>query len=393
MPNTKLGFLLGAGVSLACRAPSTQELTEVVLRSENVHRYSDGTYFLSANDYPGLADRGGLERIRCFLSFLYSRAEEFFRQRKQRVRVVNYEDLYYLVTQLADAVDEFENPAITHLLHEVERSFTIPRLPPDSTFRSSRLLHETRHYVKGIVAHSLAVLKPTAEHLRPVVQAAKDRTVSRLEIFTLNHDLLIERVLKDAGIRFETGFASVSEDLSCWDRKKFIETRKKVRVGKLHGSVDWYPMRFSKNGPSCVCIATNGDINHARGPNRQEPELLEDRPEMLIGTFNKMLEYTMGIYADLFCAFRAALWALDRLVISGYSFGDKGINASITEWVRQDPERRILIVAPCASRYRRTARGAIRRLFEDCRSQIKMRADKFEEVDWDWIRIWCQASN
>ena len=55
--------------------------------------------------------------------------------------------------------------------------------------------------------------------------------------------------------------------------------------------------------------------------------LLLDRPEMLIGTFDKMLEYTMGIYADLFAGFRAGLRRLDILVISGYSFSDKGVNA------------------------------------------------------------------
>ena len=96
----------------------------------------------------------------------------------------------------------------------------------------------------------------------------------------------------------------------------------------------------------------------------------------------------MGIYADLFCCFRAALRNTGRLIISGYSFGDKGVNATISEWLRQDSTRRVLIVSPSASRYRKTARGAIRRLFEDCRAQIKSKNTKFENVRWNEIRAW-----
>jgi hypothetical protein len=102
-----------------------------------------------------------------------------------------------------------------------------------------------------------------------------------------------------------------------------------------------------------------------------------------------MLEYTMGIYADLFCAFRSALRIIDRLVISGYSFSDKGVNASIAEWTRQDRSRKLLIIAPDVHDYPRTARGSIQRLLRDCEAQIVPVPKNFEALTWEKIRNLC----
>lgn len=384
----RLGFLFGSGVSLACGAPSTKALTDSVLRGHNVHRHTNGTYIHSTDDHPGLRDREGLERIKGLLAFLYSHANCFFEREKNGNRTPNYEDLYYLVTQLADAADEYENPAISDFLESVKTQFVVPALPQGSGFPSMDLFHETRRYIRGIVSDLLSILQPAQEHIRPLVEAALDPSVSGLEIFTLNHDLLIERTFDSAGVRFSSGFAPVSKDLQCWNCKGFAADTEKVRLSKLHGSVDWYPMRFSDGGPSRVCIAMNGDVEHALDPKGRVSKLLDDRPAVLIGTFNKMLEYSMGIYADLFCAFRTALSKLDRLVISGYSFGDKGINASLTEWTRWNSHRRMLVISPDASKYRETARGAIRRLFNNCEAQITTRDAKFEIVTWLEIARW-----
>lgn len=220
------------------------------------------------------------------------------------------------------------------------------------------------------------------------MDAGEDLSISNIEIFTLNHDLLIERILQNAGIAFSSGFAPISRDLLCWDRQKFARSRRKIRLLKLHGSVDWYTVRFSPSGTAHVSVATNGDIEQARGPEQEVARLLNGGPEMLIGTFNKMLEYTMGIYADLFCAFRTALRRMDRLVVSGYSFGDKGVNASIAEWIRGASNRRVLIIAPNADDFRYTARGAIRRLFVDCQPRIATHDTKFEDVTWHEILAW-----
>ena len=53
---------------------------------------------------------------------------------------------------------------------------------------------------------------------------------------------------------------------------------------------------------------------------------------LLVGTFNKVSEYSQGIFRELHYRFRRTLHKADQLVVCGYSFGDKGINSEIIEW-------------------------------------------------------------
>lgn len=147
----KLGFLFGAGVSIAGGSPTTSKLTETVLSNKNVLRHSDGTYFLGAEDHTGLSRPSDLQEIRDFLAFLERHANTFFLKEKEKRRKANYEDLYYLVTQLADAVDEYENPAVSGLLRCAQRRF--PSRSP-----SFDLFKEARQYIKGIVSDILRKL-------------------------------------------------------------------------------------------------------------------------------------------------------------------------------------------------------------------------------------------
>ncbi len=357
-------------MSLSCQAPATQCLTEIILKGQNVHRHTDCTYIVSET-FPSLYDPANIEQIRRLLVYLESHTNCFFQQEQVRTPTANYEDVYYLVAQLADAVQEYENPALSELLHRVRTQFEVER-------NGWNLLDEAKNYIRGIICHYLDGLQPTSRHLAQIVQAAQDASVSKIEVFTLNHDLLIEEVLNRAGIQFEDGFVPIHDDLRRWDRKKFAMSPRKVRLSKLHGSINWHPVRFSGSEASCTCIGKRGNAT-------LEQSLLHDDPEMLIGTFNKMLEYTMGIHADLFCFFRASLAEIDQLVVSGYSFSDKGINATIAQWIRESPERRVLIVAPKASKFSETARGEIRRVFESNAVQIETWDAKFEKVTWPEI--------
>ncbi len=66
---------------------------------------------------------------------------------------------------------------------------------------------------------------------------------------------------------------------------------------------------------------------------------------LLVGTLNKMLEYTSGIHAVLFFEFSRALRETELLIVSGYSFGDKGINRQLAEWVNSsDQKQKVMVV-------------------------------------------------
>jgi hypothetical protein len=101
---------------------------------------------------------------------------------------------------------------------------------------------------------------------------------------------------------------------------------------------------------------------------------------MLVGTFNKILEYSGGIFADLFCTFRSALRTTNYLVVSGYGFRDKGVNSTIIEWLRGSSDKRLVIIHENHLGYKKTARKAVRRLFQTNGQQIAGTGTWFEDL-------------
>ena len=85
----------------------------------------------------------------------------------------------------------------------------------------------------------------------------------------------------------------------------------------------------------------------------------------MIGTFNKISEYSGGIFRDLHYQCRLTLRNSDRLVICGYGFGDKGINSEILKWFFAKRGRRFLIIHPDPENLISNARGAIRKYWEE----------------------------
>jgi len=101
---------------------------------------------------------------------------------------------------------------------------------------------------------------------------------------------------------------------------------------------------------------------------RQDP--IDDDGVMLIGSFNKIFEYSGGIFSDLFCAFRGSLGSARRLVVGGYGFGDKGVNQLIVQWLRESVERKLIIVHKDYKDCGRKGRMAVQGLFSKNASQI-----------------------
>lgn len=375
----KVGFILGSGVSIPSGGPTTDNLTKRVLNGSEVYRHTDGVYCLLAK--PAQPE---VQRIKDLLSYLCSRAKTFFANNKTSDREPNYEDIYYLCSQLADAVNEFENPAVSEFLDEVKRQFLLKPLGPTAQFQADQLLVEARRYIRFIIANELRHLTPVGNTLSAIMDSIRDDTVSEVWILTLNHDTLVETMLSNAGIEFQNGFRSIHSALSEWDAKTRFSGSSKVRLVKMHGSVNWYSGRRPPSLASSTFMSTEQVTENTWDGVTRFPH----NPEFLIGTFNKMLDYTIGIYADLFCTFRTALKRIDTLVVSGYSFGDKGINASVAEWARQGPGQRMLVVSPDASQYRDTARGAIRRLFDNPNSEPKTWNRNFDDTRWRDISRW-----
>jgi hypothetical protein len=155
---------------------------------------------------------------------------------------------------------------------------------------------------------------------------------------------------------------------------------------KLHGSVNWFRFqsRSVAGGSEAIGIPLDRDIWHTVDVTGQPQVPSDGRPMFLAGTFNKMLQYTAGIYTDLHYRFYQRLQGTKRLVVCGYSFGDKGINTRIVEWLHSAADHKMVIVHPRPDGLRATARGAVSRNWGAWRDAAKLTlvVKGVEDVSW-----------
>lgn len=143
-------------------------------------------------------------------------------------------------------------------------------------------------------------------------------------IFTLNYDLCIEEVFQSKqSVRIERGFNNDRK----WDYKRFSEFEESdepdIYLYKLHGSIDWERDEKTKEVSYIDGIAKN--------------------PELIFGTAYK-LQY-VDPFLFLFSEFRHYSLRAKLIIIVGYGFGDEHINGIVTQALKQDDTRKILLIS------------------------------------------------
>lgn len=147
-----------------------------------------------------------------------------------------------------------------------------------------------------------------------------------LRIFSLNYDLCIEKNIP-SGKSLERGFDRTDR---LWSWKPFEPPMDEpnIYLYKLHGSIDW-----------------------ERQDDRlrlKELDTTSPNPDLIFGTDYKM-QY-IDPYLFYFYEFRKYSLEAKVIVSIGYSFRDQHINGILTQALRMDANRRIIIVSPDADK-------------------------------------------
>ncbi len=382
-----VAFLLGSGVSWGAGLDGTEQLTRAVLTPE-----------ASLNPPQALRDRDPLT----LLALLKSTLETYY-ERVDGVQRANYEDLYYMASQIVDSeLGEFDNPALDPFILDLLRNSHLrsslhrdplgddDETPPISTGpvdetelrRRLRLLAERAlEHVERTIRHRLSKADVDLRALH-VLGDASEAGLPRLTLFTLNHDTLVERHLQARGVLFEDGFSVVDGDLRFFSPHAFECSPLNVHLLKLHGSLDWHCFRCRDEYGEMAPLGKAQDPWHAKDSRGREWIREHDRP-LLIGTFNKMLSQVRGdSFMDLLCLFRLGLRSCRRLVISGYGYGDKGINGVLLEWLAQ-PGNRAVWIDPQPQQTIERGRPAAEAIARaEARGQLEVWARPFAESSW-----------
>lgn len=236
----------------------------------------------------------------------------------------------------------FNVETLVNTLYELERNEEHPLYPFIAAWNSRFValaganFEEVRKFRKRILADLKQWMCPEdsakADYYRGLMTIQRDLNYP-LHVFSLNYDLCVER-LSSPEFRVETGFEGYGPNHS-WDWERFVDMEGSNNIApqlvlyKLHGSINWKRSAATKE---LFCVEQIENVN-------------AEKMEVIFGREFKLEA------ADpyLFFAYRFRdLSLVARLIVSlGYGFGDAHINKMLTQSLRNDPERRLLVIQRC----------------------------------------------
>ena len=350
MPD-RVSFLFGSGISIRAGMPTVDQITEKILSGNGVMRHTDEQYYIRSPDRVMI---GYVERVVAFLNRLHAEIKGYYNSRdyygSDSGRKINYEELYYVALQMYESeTGAHDNPIVQAFIDRI-----LPDIEPLFVRKDSREIEriwnlrkiagEAIHYIQDLVSNLLRT-STDVSYLSGVGNACKELDVPP-RLFTLNHDTVLERFLNESGIPYTDGMEAPENGYRYWSPEVFENCDHKIRLFKLHGSWNWfrYQSSVATGGNDPVGIAIDGRYWLSKNQDGTYQWRDPGRSIMLVGTFNKIEEYTDRIFADLFCQFRRALREIDLLIVCGYGFGDQGINRQIWEWAESSDRPRMVVI-------------------------------------------------
>ena len=152
-----------------------------------------------------------------------------------------------------------------------------------------------------------------------------------LPVFSLNYDLCVEN-LAERDFRVETGFSGFGPK-HIWNWERFDDGSPnplpQIILYKLHGSINWKREDSTKQLFSVQQVET----------------IDADRMEVIFGRDFKL--EAADPYLFYAYEFRRYTLTAKLIVVIGYGFKDVHINKMLTQGVRNDPNRMLLVVKNC----------------------------------------------
>ena len=194
---------------------------------------------------------------------------------------------------------------------------------------SERVFRKLEEEMLNTLTQLLSVEAANLGYLSPLLPAGDDV----IRIATLNYDKSIETLAAAKGVSLDTG-------ISGWrgGHDWMWEESARVRLLKLHGSIDW----------TLVSTDTSGGLTESAiqigGPLQDTATRFQGKPGVVFGTRGKVR--AEGPFLAMLQAFDDMLREVNRVVIVGYSFRDEHINVALSRWVNSAPQRAITVVDP-----------------------------------------------
>jgi hypothetical protein len=173
---------------------------------------------------------------------------------------------------------------------------------------------------------------------------------NEIDIYTLNHDLLLELFTQECKLNMSNGFSTTLSTL--YQNSKHIPIfdntfAGRIRLIKLHGSVDQYKYGYTENSNR------HKGYDYFKTLDYYDKQLAQDidahgnaiqkftpniTPQFVTGRNKHNLIQKDKMYSELYKRFEANLPLAEKLIIVGYSFADEHINSIIKNSKDSIPE-------------------------------------------------------
>ena len=320
----KLTFLFGSGISLSANLPNVSTITNELLTKD--------FFYSGYGDHVTYPQRNTVHKYKKFLKKLSNYCVSLNLNN-------SYEDLFYITTSIQDSLDqrEFGNFYVNYFINSIK--FVLTEIIDEKNKKNNKndinsafkqFIFELNVYIQKFVAKKL---RPSENNVYINSFISKLKDEYSYNIFTLNHDLLLETGLKEKekekGIYVNTGFGKNNK----FSIDNFKDTSSQFNIFKLHGSINWNRGKDVNRKDYIFETDSSTPFN----------KHTDTSPYFIMGTFNKYELYTYGIFYDLFHEFRVRLSKTNTLYICGYGFRDEGVNSVLLEWMEKDSNNKIKI--------------------------------------------------
>jgi len=350
----KLILFLGSGISLQSGLPSVTDLMSALFKKP-YHADGQTSFRLGRHPDPSLRASDVTTRVRHVLRLLKKHDQQDVKvvgyspliKRSSgalfRSQTTTYEDLFYLCQQLKLwNIGLLDSSLVTPLIEKMEHQAGSLLRGRGKMARMSdlaSLAQSACYLIESVVADKLH--SNTIAGLDLILELSTAPHIEQLNIVTLNHDTLVEQFLYDSAVAFVDGFGDRDGDVRWYEDNLYDSGASRVRMFKLHGSVNWYS--FYANGKSRPAVLLGNDVTQIRNANG-EPLISQSRRPSFLSGVSKEASYQRGIYVDLHFHFHQLLRESNRMVMSGYGWGDLAINNRLEAWLDHDPMNNIILL-------------------------------------------------
>jgi hypothetical protein len=362
-----LTVILGAGFSANAGMPTASTIAERFnrdLREKFLSASSSEWYWIDDKDETFIHN-GKLNYDYIAYSYVFNELVQSYIS--DRGSFIYYEDFYQFI------IDNFKNSEWVEKLFESAKQSILNDKPyfleeKNKEYYESYLFaftHKQFQKVSDIlnylIGDILSVIPKNDEELMEIYQGFIEHLsqFENVDIFTLNHDLLLERVLELNGLKYSKGFNIEESPISHNDlpipffNNNFNE---KIKIHKLHGSLDFFQFRhyikseglfLQPTGEYDYFMTTNYSTKHnSIRINPETKEVLQDYnpdilPKFITGTRKLDTIENDILFKQLFQNLQIVVESSENLFISGYSFSDEHLNEIIKSkafnFINQNP--------------------------------------------------------